>query len=1157
VKLERLDIRSLAGLEGPVTIRFEPDAINFITGPNASGKSSIIRAVRALLYPELTPGFCHIRARWQLGETTLDSERHGEQVSWREGTEPAPPPSLPGSESIGAYLISSEDLARLGDTDTHIAGQIRTLLAGGYDLDAVLQQPPLARPPRPQKRARELTGLLRAIDAKQDEYAELQGELDTLETLQRELDATEDAASELRACEDALALADAIAARTAIDNTLIDEFPGGMDSLRGDELSRLDQIEDQIAERRKDLALTEDALKAAEERLSASGGVDPQQLEAVQAELADRRDELAEIERRIDHNAGALEQSIKERQIAGERLGQLRTEDQPQLPLEDLQSLERQVDKVLDQREKLRAISGELARLHGPRTGGAGSPEALRQARDALVEWLEQARLSGLEGVLWGGLSLAGALAGWRLLGPRDLDPFGELILLVLLAVGVPAALLVRFIIRYRYLGEARARFDATNVEAPLGWSEEEVEMRLERLEEELETATHRQVQHNHAGELRDRLNEERARLDDARDKLQSIAESLGLKAEVRLETGFLLWARHLHDWQQADRAVARHRQALEQARSAHSASRKQAAELLERFGFDRIDELSSRNLAGVLHQLSPRMRTNAELHNEIQSHRHRLGELQADIEMLDKRHAQVFEQAGMKAGDRDTLVQRIEQHEEWRQFEQKRRDHSLEVARLEQRLEQQKDLLEQARKQQREALARRQEELAEQAARRDELNRHIATIHTRHDDLVRRRELQSLTGDYERQREALAGDFDEQMLSAAGGMLIEDVRIAHQADNEPAALRRAAHWFERFTHHRYQLQFRGERFEAFDARSEEPRPLAELSTATRMQLLLAVRLAWIEQAERNREPLPVFMDEVLTTSDPDRYRLVVESVQDIAAGGRQMFYLTAQSDEATAWAAWVGEGRQPHTVDMAEVRRGQVEPLELTMPAGERRQRDVPDPGKQSPEEWARKASIGPIDPWLGTGMIEVFHLLHDKLELAAQLMRLELPRVGELTGFLDSSDDKLLDAEQKTQLQRRCDAAALVLEDWRARHHRPVDAGALAAFGQITDTFMPRVLELVEEVDGHPAALLDGLREGRVSRFRADTTDALEQWLSDNRYLARRIDDPAITAAELASRTDLAPGTAADLREWIVSAIDDPLGGGRRDSGLGTRDS
>jgi DNA repair exonuclease SbcCD ATPase subunit len=1144
MKLERIDIRQLAGLDDPVSIAFEPEAVNFITGPNASGKSSIVRAVRALLYPELTPGFCHIRASWRIGEGTLECERHGEQVTWRDGSEPAPPPSLPGPESVGAYLISSEDLARLGETDTHIAGQIRTLLAGGYDLDSVLGEAPFLRPPKPQKRARELADLARAIDDKQAEYAALQEELDTLEALQKELEETGHAAGELRACEDALALADAMAARTAIENTLIEEFPGGMDRLRGDELTRLDQIEEQISQRRKDLRLTQESLEQAEARLAASGGADPQQLEAVQAELADRRDELADVERRIDHQAGELDQAINDRAAAGKRLGIADPEKQPELPLDALQQFERQVDRVLDQREKLRSISGELARLHVPRVGSAGSAEALRQARDALADWLEQSRLSELEGVLWGGLSLAALLAGWRLLGPRDLDPFGELVLLILIAVGVPGTLLVRFLMRYRHLGQARARFESTDIEAPLGWSEDEVETRLERLEQELEEATHRQAQHNHANELRDRLNTERDRLEQSREKLQAAAHEMGLKAEVRVETGFLLWARQLYDWQQADRAVTHHKHALEQARSNQSKARKQAAELLRRHGFDPEEHLTSRNLSSVLHQLTPRMRTNAELHNEIQGFRNRLGELEADIEMLEQRHGQVFEQAGLSAADRDRLVQRIEQHEEWRQLEQQRRDRSLEVSRLEKKLDAEPELLKQAREQQRERLAERQEALAEQAARRDELNRRIATIHTRHEDLVRRRELQALTGEYEQQRAALSDDFDQHMVAAAGQMLLEDVRMAHQADNEPAALRRAAHWFERFTHHRYRLRFRGERFEALDARAEQSRSLSELSTATRMQLLLAVRLAWIEQAERNREPLPVFMDEVLTTSDPDRYRLVVESVQEIALGGRQMFYLTAQSDEATAWAAWIEDGPQPHTVDMAEIRAGQIEPLKLTMPSGERRKREVPDPGKkQSPEDWAREAGIGPIRPWLGSGMIDVFHLLHDDLPLAAELMRLELSRLGELGGFLDSGDDGLLDADQRKRLDRRAHAAALVLDDWRARHHRPVEAGALAAFGQITDTFMPRVLDLLEDVDGHPEALIEGLREGRVSRFRSDTTEALEAWLADHRYLASRPDDTSITAADLSSRTGLPPEEAAELREWIISAIDDPL--------------
>src|SRR5690625_7387582 len=86
---------------------------------------------------------------------------------------------------------------------------------------------------------------------------------------------------------------------------------------------------------------------------------------------------------------------------------------------------------------------------------------------------------------------------------------------------------------------------------------------------------------------------------------------------------------------------------------------------------------------------------------------------------------------------------------------------------------------------------------------------------------------------------------------------------------------------------------------------------------------MLAVRLAWLEQAEGGRQMLPVFMDEVLTTSDPDRYLQVVKSVHELIENGRQMFYLTAQENEA---GAWENDRMQPpaRIVAMTAVRGGQ-----------------------------------------------------------------------------------------------------------------------------------------------------------------------------------------------------------------------------------------
>jgi DNA repair protein SbcC/Rad50 len=1144
MKLERLDIRLLAGLDEPFTIRFQPDAVNFITGPNASGKSSIIRAVRALLYPEQHPDFCHIHGRWHIDGRTLDCERHGSAVTWLDAGEPAPPPQLPGTESLGAYLISSEDLVDFGTTESHIAAQVRTMLAGGYDLDAVLESAPLSIPPKPQKRAREFADLARRIRAKEDEYAELNDEIRTLSRLNHELENTADASARLRACEDALALAEAIARRNALENTLIEEYPGGMDRLRGDELTRLDQVDAQLDERRKERQLVGRALEQTETRLADSGAGDPHQLEVLQSEIAERRDSLATLEREVEQLQDGLNRAKQDRAAAAQRLGGREPGPEHEISQEELEQFEKLVDRVMTLREKVRTLSGELARNHVPGGPGQHSDEQLRRARQALIDWLEYCRLTPLEGWLWGGLGLTALIATWRVLGPQDVTVVPELILLILLAVGVPLGLLGRFVDRFRQLGRSRSTFEATGIEAPLGWTESEVESRLERLERELEAATLHSVRQARAAEVRERLNSERDALDKARGRLAEQAGRLGLSAEERMETGFLLWCRNLQDWQNAGREMAHHQHSIERARVRHQTLASEAADLLARHGMQQDKPPTSRDLSSLVHQLAPRIRAHAELHNEIRTQRRRLEELDADIERLSQQHDEIFQQAGLKVDDRENLTRRIEQFEQWRTLEQQRRDRSLEVNGLENRLKAEEELLVKAREQQREALERLRDELNEQAARRDELNRQIAAIHTRHEDVLKRRDLEMLSGELEIQRQALEDDCNAQLLARAGAALLEDVRTAHQADNEPAALAHATRWFERFTRHRYRLRFNGERFEAFDTRAEASRSITQLSTATRMQLLLALRLAWIEQAERNREPLPVFMDEVLTTSDPDRYRLIVESVQEICSGGRQMFYLTAQGDEATAWAAWAGEGLPPHVVDMVEVRKGQVQPLETAMPGGERKKAVVPEPGEMSPEQWAQSAGIGQINPWAGSGMISVYHLLIDDLDLAVRLIRGELERVGELGAYLDARiDDQLLGETERALIKRRTRAAALVMDNWRRRHHRPVDAAALQASGLISDTFMPRVVELTRTLDGHPQRLIDALRDGQVPRFRSDVTDQLEQWLTDSGYLAAGKNDPAITAAELASRTGMDVEEAASIRDWIVGAINDPL--------------
>ncbi len=1103
MKLTRLEIRRLPGIERPFSVEFAADTVNLITGPNGSGKSSLIRATRALLHPRPNEPYLELTARWQDEKGNISCQRNGQRVQWQRDGQTVDPPRVPGPEAMGAYLVGSEDLVAIGQTEAHIAAELNTILAGGYDLNAVVSSPPFITPSRPQKLAREVETLQRAISEKEAEYSTLYEELQKLGRLESELHQATRSAGLLSAIDDALALADGITRRAALETTLIDEFPGGMDRMRGDELDRLEQAQERLEKKRQALSLEQAELDEDSSQLERTGMSDPADLEALQSQLTDARNALAQTEQNlgaaVDEVASA-EQALAQ---AAHRLGSEQPEQVERLDQKALESLERQVERVLGLREKIRALSGQLMLAQGSRNPTGRPQEALRTARSALQEWLQLVRLNPLEGVLWGSLGLAALLGSLRLLSEQRIASNPELLLLMGLAVGLPLTLLVRFFLRMRDRERARSRYLATDIEPPLGWSESEVINRLERLETELEAARQHEVSLARAGDLREQLNVQRNSLERARAKFRGMAEDLGISADPRLETGFLLWCRHLQDWQHAAQRLNEHRLRVETLEVRYRQQCEQAAHLLNAQGL-KPDEISAREVARLIHELAPRVRRHSELHQSVQARRRRVAELQADIDLAQQQISEVFDSAGIRDSDLSTMRQKSDLFPAWQQLEQELREVRREITRLEKRLADQPDLLERAQQQHRQALEALRQTTEQRAERRDQLNRRIAEIHTRHADTLQRRELERLGVELDLLRDRLADELDDQMISAAGRYLIEEVGAAHRAEHEPAMLVSADQWLDTFTGHRYHLIFEAGQFSALDTRSGRQQTLDQLSTGTRVQLMLAVRLAWIEQQERHTEPLPVFLDEVLTTTDADRYRAVVGAVGTLVTAGRQIFYLTAQSDDARAWWEWLGDDLEPNAIDMAEVRRGEVQALSARMPESGDKIAALPDPDSVGADEWAQAAGVDPVDPWQAWGQIHVVHVLRDDLALADRLLRLGIERLGELDRLLQRLEtapvgDSPLSSEQAATLRQRVRATVLILDDWRARNARPLDAEALHRCGLLSERFLPQVSELAEKVGGHPDRLIERLEDGAVPRFRSDVTEQLRLWLAD----------------------------------------------------------
>ena len=503
------------------------------------------------------------------------------------------------------------------------------------------------------------------------------------------------------------------------------------------------------------------------------------------------------------------------------------------------------------------------------------------------------------------------------------------------------------------------------------------------------------------------------------------------------------------------------------------------------------------------LERLAGRVRGRDGAERDLRTARENLERLSGEIEKRRVETEEMFRRAGLAPGDEAELRRRLEFLEEWRSV-----DRQLTVVRIAEdllhgELADRPDLLGVSEQDGEAKLKGRRGFLRERAERVPALSKAIAGIRARVELASQGRDLEEARARRQRAGDALHRRFDEAMLAETGSFLLDQVESEHVRTSRPAVLRRAEDWFARFTRHEFELAMGAAgdgTFRARETATGEWRALSELSSGTRMQLLLAVRIAFAVEAEKGRTPLPLFLDEALTTADPDRFRAVADSLRRLSEeGGRQIFYLTAQPEEGRYWAE-----AAPTVIDLAASRRAGravTVPEEVGLPPATP---EPPDPGGLRPEEYAVRIGALPVQPWEHPAGIHVFHFLRDDLDLVRRLLRAGVERLGPLASLLDSGEASLfVSPAEQSSVRLRVAGARAWLEAWREGRGRPVDRDVLAASGAITPTFIDRLVELAGEVDGDPRLLLHAMDTGAVPRFWGRNRQRLEEWLRENAYL------------------------------------------------------
>ena len=187
------------------------------------------------------------------------------------------------------------------------------------------------------------------------------------------------------------------------------------------------------------------------------------------------------------------------------------------------------------------------------------------------------------------------------------------------------------------------------------------------------------------------------------------------------------------------------------------------------------------------------------------------------------------------------------------------------------------------------------------QQARRDELSERVGELFGRIGELERDVRIAELLERRESARVAIRAEAREWSVATLALWLLSRARERQERERQPEVIRGAARVFATMTAGRYPelLAPLGER--RVDVRSATGRrkELGQLSRGTREQLLLALRLATVDDLSRRAAPLPLLMDDVLVDFDPERRQATARALVEFVRSGdeRQVLLLTCHPE--------------------------------------------------------------------------------------------------------------------------------------------------------------------------------------------------------------------------------------------------------------------
>ena len=1157
MRMKRLTINRLPGIDQRFEIEPAGAGVHIIFGPNAIGKSSICRAVEGLYWDDRGPTErTNVAGEFELDGATWRAERDGSRLRWSYEGEDRVRPSIPASHNHRYFFLRLRDLIDPSLEGTQdIASEIRRQMSGGFDLRRIVEDlfPRVSSGQRRSQRQK-FNAAADAVDKAEGKQLALQRRADELETLRKKHEAASLDARRLPSVNRAVGLA----SRTKAHDRIVEEIralPDALANLTGRELKEIERLQKRIDELKEEASHLEkkcDAACCAKRNSRLQDAVSQSKLSV----WRQNAEELGRVELELrsarTHRAACREELGAALSVLGK--GKV---DEVTLTIGEHGQLFEFLRAAEDHRAQKRAIEWRM-RLLAPVQQSDGSlkhVDNLRRAVDALRRWLRAPEPELLQDRLkerraW--IMLAGAMtvAGAGL--AVFVHPQFGLLLAAGIGIMVPVILLHRKKPALDPRSHQEETFAKLDVEPPESWDVGSVEQRLGNLEVEvasidsrLQRARDRDVDRNNLSSDLNGLAEAEPLLAERRKKL---LESLKLDA-IPPDAELVDFARAL-DQLRATRI--KHEGAsgtVCDLQKIHAQLLSDLTDVLQRHGEPKPEDATTVKV--YLGNLSDRnYRLVKALDDERQADE-QLKRNSAERVTVLKSIRKIYAEASLNDGDLPglaELLKRLPQHRELTD-KAKRLKAQIDLDQDELAKDDEAELVSCDRAR----LERLTDDFSAAEKEANELQKKIAIIGVQVNEAKSGGSLQDLIARRENARAELQDLRDEALFAEAGRFLVNAVEKEYEKNQKPRVFERARSHFYDFTHHGYELRLSRDtsspRLFAVDQQSGEGRELNELSEGTRAQLLLAARMAFAEEVEQGRT-LPLFLDEALDQSDPTRFEAIARSLGRLANDqGRQIFYLTSDPQDRDRFRQALEAEKcvVAAEIDLGLIRESAVSVTEASMLEVPPR-RVVLAPDGASMEEYGVALGVPAFAPALGYTRQHFFYVLPDDLNLLHDFLVNSIEHAGQWKTVSGSPLAERLGSRSisSQEIDSRVNLLEVFCEAWNQGRGRTVDRDVLVQSGAVSERYLDDVVAIARELCDDPKKLLAALwkrEDHRLRGFRQSSADALEGYLSDHGHLDDR---PVLAENELRLRAltsppanELPDGVASDLlSRWCVWA-------------------